>query len=590
MNEKRRHALIKESEYGTLGLKLPLLDASVKAEEIWGPTLGSRDKEESLKSVLLSMEQNRELFESASIIDDCIRRGEYETLVEEYGRVQKYAAQARALADKSEQDPSKLPDVELHQIIITARVWMDVQEKTKQVRSGLWTKLMNTHPNSAATGYKSDEYVELISTLLQLGVDENPITAWLQSQQYHLQHKISTTFDRSRIELEILRRRLAKNGRTSATLLANHLRAASNATGHMNNQDADMNQVIAYWEKLEASIEALLSTKNGILGEVIEFWDITKAFIDGKKQRSLPVGIDGQSRKHHHLDRRDVENLQRAPSSLFSMVRDQLSALFLQDPVVDVSSLLSPIPPTPITPATPASVAATPSKQTKFNFRPEDVPPPSPSVGESWEKLAFWPPYSNSLSASVFLGRIILLVSAAAGEMASIDPFRKDEAQVSSLRLLVSDVRERFTTATCAAWVTDSENCRELETWTRAVEKPDVTDMPAQFSAWESTMLTNLQKIIYIPDAASTPGANSVIVPPSQRHVETVQRAFRSSLYKAFDGMMQFARKPVQVNGFRPGDGLGINVHSEDSSNIPVATGNNANNAVSCVYWDAQNQ
>jgi exocyst complex component 2 len=40
-----KNALRKESEYGTLGIKGPLVEVSQKAQDIWGPALGGRERE-----------------------------------------------------------------------------------------------------------------------------------------------------------------------------------------------------------------------------------------------------------------------------------------------------------------------------------------------------------------------------------------------------------------------------------------------------------------------------------------------------------------------------------------------------------------
>ena len=42
-DSKRKNALVKESEYGVIGIKTPLLDVSAKAEDVWGPALGGRE-------------------------------------------------------------------------------------------------------------------------------------------------------------------------------------------------------------------------------------------------------------------------------------------------------------------------------------------------------------------------------------------------------------------------------------------------------------------------------------------------------------------------------------------------------------------
>lgn len=555
MSEKRRYALAKETEYGTLGVRMPLLEAQIKADEIWGPAMGDKGKEEELKAVLESMERHRDLFEHASTIDECIRRNDYEDLTAGYGRMEYHASEARAVGERAQQTGRKLSDAELHQVILTARIWMDVQTKTEDVKRRLWSKLLSSHDSRlGGVTSKADEPLEIMSVLLQLGVNDSPIAAWLRSHQEHLQFKITSTFERARVELEIMRRRLLKNGKPTARALAIHLRTSSKAKKDESHIDIDSQQVLHYWQKVESSLENFLSTRSGVLGEVLEFWDTAQGFIDGKKQRNLPSS--GSAQRHLRLSSEDVSNLQQAPAKLCGMIRDQLHRFFLQDPVEDVSSLFSPIPPTPNSPQTPGA-AMTPSRLTKFNFRPEDVPPPSPRIGESWENLPFWAPYSNSLSASTTLGRLLSKVAISAGDMATITSIRQDDNQISAFRILISDVRERFNTATCAAWVADSESCRELEDWSKAAERTDVTNMPFYFSAWESTMLTNAQKIVYISEA----GSNSIIVPPSARHVETVQRALRNSLYKAFDGIMQAARKPVAAP-----DGVDVTTSSLSST------------------------
>ena len=45
--EKKKNALVKESEYGVHGIKVPLTEVAVKAEEVWGPALGGKDKEDT---------------------------------------------------------------------------------------------------------------------------------------------------------------------------------------------------------------------------------------------------------------------------------------------------------------------------------------------------------------------------------------------------------------------------------------------------------------------------------------------------------------------------------------------------------------
>jgi len=50
--QAKKNALTRESEYGVLGIKQPLQEVAIKAEEVWGPALGGREKEATLTQVL----------------------------------------------------------------------------------------------------------------------------------------------------------------------------------------------------------------------------------------------------------------------------------------------------------------------------------------------------------------------------------------------------------------------------------------------------------------------------------------------------------------------------------------------------------
>ena len=90
LDTKKKNALTKESEYGVLGIKTPLLDVSAKAEEVWGPALGGREKEDSLKALSTTVERYKEFYECNGAIADAIKRKDYESLVEEYSKAKRF--------------------------------------------------------------------------------------------------------------------------------------------------------------------------------------------------------------------------------------------------------------------------------------------------------------------------------------------------------------------------------------------------------------------------------------------------------------------------------------------------------------------
>ncbi|EHK97359.1 putative Exocyst complex component SEC5 [Glarea lozoyensis 74030] len=546
---KKKNALSKESEFGVLGIKKPLLDVSAKAEEVWGPALGGREKEESLKSMSTIFERYKEMYEASAAISDCIKRRDYETLVEEYSKARKFAEEAKDLTEMLGNSPPT--DAQLHQILLAARVWHDVEDQVANFKRELWRKLIATHdlPMNGETpsGSPQDGHMELIGILLELGVNDSPIWVWLLSRYDHLKNKITLTWDRSKVEIEILRRRLANGERPTNQVVASHLRSLARHTAEDKPTSIDSAEIVELWEKMYGHLTTLLSAK-GILGEVIEFWKTVQSFLDGSAQRTLPTGLNGESRVHHRLSSEGTIELQKGTVELISMIRERVFGFFSDLPTEDISSLFSPIPATPNTPGSAGFAGLTPTsiRDPRFNFDANNLPPPSPKRGEAWEKFAFWPPWSNSLSGVHYLAKLLVLLGTGAGEMASVPLIGEgDGAALEQLRNLIGGARERCVSAICGAWNKDAENIKVLEDWRRSPERRNLTRMPANFGAFESAVLSGMQKILYISEAKV--GNAQVIPPPPAKLLQMVRSQFVTTLYKAFSGLVENSERVVKA-------------------------------------------
>ncbi|KAL6704946.1 Exocyst complex component S5 [Coniothyrium glycines] len=553
--ERKKNALVKESEYGVHGIKVPLTEVAVKAEEVWGPALNGREREETLKSILQSVEQQRGLFEVAWALQDAIRRKDHETITEEYRRARKYAEEARFVVEQASSAQQPLTDAQIHQIIVTARMWSDVEHQLEQFKRDSWKRLASTHFTNLQTGNddaKSDQYLSIITIMLEVGVEDNPIWVWLHSRYEFLKSRLNSTCERSRVEIEILRRRLANGDKPTMRLLQKHLRSVPTSSNiSAESSKLDTIKVVEFWEHLHASMTTLLSNKSGLLAELIEYWEIAQSFISGRAQRNMPTGHLNESSVHHRLTEENRIELERGITELISMIRDHLYSFFSDPPIEDVSLLFSPLPttPTPTTPRTPLSATLSPAPGSRFRFDPSNIPPPSPSRGETWEKYAFWPPNSNALSGAHYLSKTLILIGTAANELASL---RLPETGLSSrfdelLRLLLGNVRERCVQAVCAAWNTDAEKLKVLEDWTRNADRKDTTNLPQRFLAVQSFLLNNLQKILYVE--ASTKTRVDVVVPPSNKLLQMVRSQFVTSLYRTLSGMVECAEKGRKALG-----------------------------------------
>jgi exocyst complex component 2 len=550
LGDKKKNALTQESEYGVLGIKVPLQEVAIKAEEVWGPALGGREKEETVKQALAALEQHRDIFKLPSTVTEATQQNDYDTVIASWKSTQKYADKARRLAEAAKAGDSPLSDQDAQQILITAKVHSDVSTQVENFKNDVWRRLKTSHgrkPAAVADETDKEEHMELIGVLLQLGVDENPIWHWLNSRNQDLKVKIAKTFERSRIEIEIMRRKLATNNRPDARKSAQHMKAASNANPLLKSKDlvkeSDTPPIIAFWEKVHAELHNFLGSSSGLVGEVLEFWETTHSFIDNKAQRNFPTAVFAAGLEHLELEPDDVVSLRSGAVGLVNQIRECLMAFFSDPPVDDISELYSPVPPTPVTPQSPGA-GLTPSSRRTFTFDASSVPPPSSKTGQAWEKFAFWAPYSNALSGSHYLARILTLVGTAMSQLASLSVIKQTRKTVEELKALITNVRERCISALEVAWLADgATRCKYLETWQRAADRRDLTTMPSSFMAYEEKVLGNFQKVAYISEATGVNGSAEVIIPPPTKLLDRIKSCFVNTIYKTLSGMVENAER-----------------------------------------------
>ncbi|KAK0715697.1 exocyst complex component Sec5-domain-containing protein [Lasiosphaeris hirsuta] len=565
---RKKNALVKESEYGVMGIKAPLLDVSAKAEDVWGPALGGREKEEHLKTVALSLDGYKEYVEASAAIADSIKRKDYEALVEEYTKARRFADEAKQLVKEIGSDQPD--DSQVYRILLAGRMWHDVEEQIQALKRDVWRRLISPHniaKSDTTPGQQGDQHMELINLLLELGVVDNPVWVWLLSRYDYLKSKIQSTAERSKVEIEILRRRLANAEKPSPQTIASHMRTLGRQSAESKTATFDTVDIVELWETMVVFMSNLLSPQ-GIMGEVVEFWQTVQGFVEGTAQRALPVGYNGESKVHHRLSPQGTTDLQKGAVELVSMLRESVLMFFAGPPPEDISLLFSPLPQTPTTP-NPASISGnlTP-RDPRFNLDPNNIPPPSPRKGEAWEKFAFWPPWSNSISGVHYLSKILALVGSGSSDMASVAPVQGDASEVERLKTLVNIARERCVTALCAAWNRDAENIKYVEDWNRSPDRKDVTKMPSSFAAFEGTLLGGMQKILYISEAMAKAGAENIVVPPPTKLLQMVRSQYVTTLYKALSGMVENAERPLK----KTDDDWTIDPDGYVASNAPSTT------------------
>ncbi|KAK5097047.1 Exocyst complex component S5 [Lithohypha guttulata] len=536
-----KNALRKETEYGVAGVKGPLLEVAQKAEDVWGPALSGREREAGLKAIAEAVERDRNLYEIGGEMSIAAQQKNYERIVDLYGQARTYADQATSLGEQVAQMGQTLTDEQVHRLLVTGRMWADVRDQVENIKRDIWRRLSNLHDvNSPHISSQSEEHMDLIGVLLELGVEDNPIWVWLLSRYDHLKNKISAVTERSKIEIEILRRRLATADAPLPESAALYIRSVARESP----EAADNQEILDFWRSVTVYVNKLLSLTHGLLGEVIDFWDVAKSFIDGSKQKSLPVGFEGESRKHHRLSDAGMSDLSNGTVELVDMIRDALSALFVESPTEDISAIFSPM--TNGTPRTPATPMFSPSEGRLGNIDETNMPPLSPKRGQAWEDFAFWPPHSNAISAVQAITKMLVALGVGCGEMVAIQPVQHHNTTPEKIKRLVNAARERCLTAVCIAWSTDLEHCTFLEDWLRSPEKRSQTRLPTYFSAYERTVLNGLQHITYYSEGITKPIARSLITPPSSKNIQLVRQRFAESVLSVLKGMLQTSEQGVK--------------------------------------------
>ncbi len=538
-----KNALRKESEYGVQGIRAPLLEVSQKAEEVWGPALGGREREASLKAVAEALERDKSLYELGTNLRRSIRQRDYGRTVQQYTEARTHVLHAKNLGERSQSEGHVLTDDQIHKVLVTGRMWTDVEEQIRMLKRDIWRRLSESTAQTVLPlpgASQTEEHMDLIGVLLELGVDDNPIWTWLLGRYDHLKTKIEAVAERSKIEIEILRRRLQAAEEPSPAVKASYLGQASRETS----DGLDSQEVVMFWETISTYLTKLLSLSSGLLGEVIDFWESTQAFINGHKQKQLPSGFEGQSRKHHRLSDAGVKDLRDGAVKLIGLIQAATTSLFADPPTEDLSALLSPV--SANTPKTPLSAAFSPTSGRLGNIDQNSVPTPSPKKGDALDDFAFWPPTSNSLSAVHYLSNVLVLVGTAAGVMATMGPVNSSSSTYEKLKSMVIGARERCTRAICDAWSKDSEHCKYLEDWTRSSNKHDQTRMPSRLFAFEKTILAGLQQVLYFSDTVNRPGAQDIVTPPPSKLIHLVRSQFVSSIVTALSGMCENAETNPQ--------------------------------------------
>lgn len=529
MSDKRFFS--KETEYSVGEIRGSLNEAGVKADEVFGPVMAGRGREEALRLLLQKLEQHRDMLSMPRVIADCVQRKDHVAVLEEYQKARTMVAESRKLVPNPAAGVGNgVKEDHIHQLVIAEKMWVEVENIIEAFKKDTWGRLVECKAEDSA-------HMDLIGILLELGVDESPIVIWLQYQHTKILERIQTRFQAQRVDIEgensflancrlslifgaVARRKVMNSPPPRPHIIGQLLRAPSRRIAVEGVKTLDTAPVMHFWETLEASFQSMLSPTTGILGELLSFWKSAQSFIDGDNM--LPVGIDDRSKKFHRLSDEDVRVLKSCTLELVNSIRESMVSFFQDPPPEDVSHVYTPPSPMsatfPHSPAFPRMVGQTPDLEN--------------------EVFSFYPPTGNSLGGAFYLSKISTLLGNAA-TLLTENLAREFTSNITeSLRSMLNSSRDRMITALTAAWIRDSAHARLMEDWNRSPSDRGITKFPAYFLKWETEVIASLQTMVYLDKVRNAESTN-VIPPPPLKLITLVRGHFVRTIFKALHGMVE---------------------------------------------------
>ncbi|BFZ60508.1 Exocyst complex component S5 [Saitoella coloradoensis] len=483
--------LNRENDYGIGALKSATLDANAKAQQIFTPIMENREKANTLRSTLSVLDRYKSYFNLPSTLLDCQRRKDHEGLIREYRKGETLFKEYKA-SDPNQQGTALM----VNQRRIFEKVWNEAQRIVDNWKKDLWDGL-------SGEGRTDEQQMKAIGYLLEIGIDENPIWQYLQVRHNHLRNMITATFEQDRIQFETLRRKLAAKPAPSVKQLVSYLRVPFHPK-----QDfafhCDSEAIIEMWEALGDFVDDMMNELGAHL--VIEFWRTVQSFVDGKAQKSMPMGPNGISKKHLSLDQMQVAQLRGMVEALVLLICRLIGEFISSPPVA--------LPVDDMEPSTPVG----------------DVPPvPALPAVNGGKVLAFVPAHANAVSASKYLSSTLREIAQAVDEIHSLG---LSSTVTDALRTVLGTAMQHFNDAVCKAWQQDTKYLVRLENWTRATENHDNTGFPRAIQSYTRAIIANAEKILNVANTTSGSAVQKVLqVMPTAKMIGAVRSTFLSGLY-----------------------------------------------------------
>lgn len=501
-----------DSSLGFQHLKALIDDSNAKATIIMKPVMDNKAKDERLRTALSLVDGNKYLFNLPSLILTHIKNNDHDSLIRDYRRGKDMRSSENEILSSSESLTNKM-----EQQRVLERIWNEVEEIVDEYKMQEWKILANTTAEQ--------NYLSIITKLLELGVEDNPIFEWISSQtsQFELDFesafdKLSSTTDNYRINILTIPQNpavpllnaikaLADTVTASASISSSTVMAgnppsdSSMSSSPASNKDSiifDSPSVIEMW----LTVRIIFQDINNLISKFCIFWKHCKEFMDGVPQRNLPTGWQNESKTHLAFTESELHDIENNGKKIVNLISSRVEHFFSD--VVPKSKPNNDI-----------------SSRENSIALPEDSP-------------QFLPPFSNSLSSVKYLSKIMYLLASGFNEL---DINFKSREVSKLLQGVLTNVREKAILAIIHAWEQDATVFCLIEDWIPSKTLNSIKT-PEYFYAYQITVLTGVGDVLKLSNAGQS--IDGEVIPQiSATLVKQIQGCFYNTVSATLDSVMR---------------------------------------------------
>lgn len=486
------------------------------------------------------IEENKDYFNLTKKLKRCLDKKDYSSLIMEYTKAKELHNQLildAAVAEENEsgQIVNRVPKV-------VDKVWSEVESVVDNYRQYTWKTLLSPDEEDS-----QNSFLPLISKLLDLTVDKNPIMAWLTVHLDHFEKQLQDISTQMLEKIVKAQRNILKNKpeadsddhKTASIKGVDLTYYLSIGQFFHDNTEMKSNDEFAYrtltaFQGLTDSpviVEMWLlflryvNSLEKLCMKFVEFWEHVQNFLDGvyqitlindKKKDNILVGdlktIDGH-KQFLQLESEQIRHVRQRGEHFMNMLSNQLTSFFMssQDSLAKGTMI------------------------TKETGLPSDY--------------GFTPPNSNGLSCLRYLPKMVEPLLKSITKLAQLGISSK---ALDISRKLVSIITDRSVAAIAATKLRDTSNFYKLEDWkvyetvidmSKNKLEYGVTQFPEIVRVFQEYSIQTTRDLLFAFEKLPVFNGISIVTYPSKRSLTAVEIQQLISMEAVLEAILKNAAK-----------------------------------------------